>query len=536
MPDQYLAIKKSELAAGKPLKEAERIAAATWNKSHPGHPVGRKENFAAAPSAGVAPIRPSPFDESAPKELKGLYDREYKNHSRSDLSHEEIHRRALRMTQHAGWYKGNKGWKRILPDLRDKVAIREAVRQPDGKYFIDGVYVFYPNAVKGEGLPYSESDIERMIENTNRSILSGSQKPGLTEGHAVPEHHLLGKQIDAHGFGVNWRKDPKGRKGWAMCSLIDVEPEYVQRMKDRKLTGLSAGIAKDSNGLNRRFGHVALLGGASQALSHLPTHEIFSGGSMFFSADTETFPKGRSTMKRLTPKQRECYSAMHTAFEAYAAAEKCNELGEPGAESKMDEAYGAFTSAHSNFMGEINPSSPQELAGGPGAAPDEMGMQQPEPAPQPSGASPEFSADPAAAFAALQDEVKSQQAKFESLQKAHYALIGRQAKQNFDSTVDTLRREGRQLPGNLDALFTSCMDNKNPSKALTTLIESLRSLPPKQTPATAGVEFAAGGNNAVPGRPFPAKTVAKTATVSSIQGLSPEEATFASIGEAISAM
>ena len=35
MPAKYEAIKKSELKSGKPLKEAEKIAAATFNKQRP---------------------------------------------------------------------------------------------------------------------------------------------------------------------------------------------------------------------------------------------------------------------------------------------------------------------------------------------------------------------------------------------------------------------------------------------------------------------------------------------------------------------
>jgi hypothetical protein len=39
MPAQYLAIKASLKKSGKSDKEAKRIAAATYNKQHPGHPM-----------------------------------------------------------------------------------------------------------------------------------------------------------------------------------------------------------------------------------------------------------------------------------------------------------------------------------------------------------------------------------------------------------------------------------------------------------------------------------------------------------------
>ena len=39
MPKQYEEIKKALLRAGKSLREAKRIAAATYNKKHPNSPV-----------------------------------------------------------------------------------------------------------------------------------------------------------------------------------------------------------------------------------------------------------------------------------------------------------------------------------------------------------------------------------------------------------------------------------------------------------------------------------------------------------------
>lgn len=39
MPKQYEAIRDSLIQEGKSEKEAKRIAAATYNKRHPGHPM-----------------------------------------------------------------------------------------------------------------------------------------------------------------------------------------------------------------------------------------------------------------------------------------------------------------------------------------------------------------------------------------------------------------------------------------------------------------------------------------------------------------
>lgn len=43
MPKQYEHIRDRLINQGVSAKEAKRIAAATWNKHHPSHPVGRHE-------------------------------------------------------------------------------------------------------------------------------------------------------------------------------------------------------------------------------------------------------------------------------------------------------------------------------------------------------------------------------------------------------------------------------------------------------------------------------------------------------------
>ena len=46
MPAQYEAIRDHLMQQGKSKKEAQRIAAATYNKRHPGHPMsGLKEHL-----------------------------------------------------------------------------------------------------------------------------------------------------------------------------------------------------------------------------------------------------------------------------------------------------------------------------------------------------------------------------------------------------------------------------------------------------------------------------------------------------------
>jgi hypothetical protein len=58
MPKQYEDIKNSELKSGKPLKEAERIGAATYNKQHPGNPMGPDREPTDDSSTEAAPSMP----------------------------------------------------------------------------------------------------------------------------------------------------------------------------------------------------------------------------------------------------------------------------------------------------------------------------------------------------------------------------------------------------------------------------------------------------------------------------------------------
>lgn len=57
MPAQYEAIRDSLLKKGTDLKEAKRIAAATYNKTHKKNPVTR----ATPAKEGKKPLRTNPF-------------------------------------------------------------------------------------------------------------------------------------------------------------------------------------------------------------------------------------------------------------------------------------------------------------------------------------------------------------------------------------------------------------------------------------------------------------------------------------------
>jgi len=43
MPEGYIKIRDRLIHQGRPVKEAQRKAAAIWNKYHPDNPVGRHE-------------------------------------------------------------------------------------------------------------------------------------------------------------------------------------------------------------------------------------------------------------------------------------------------------------------------------------------------------------------------------------------------------------------------------------------------------------------------------------------------------------
>lgn len=465
------------------------------------------------------------FDASAPPALTAMYHGELSRHMDAGRTRDEAHARAIRAIQNAGWYKSQNGWKQVHPDLRDKVNVSEAVKQPDGTYFIEGVPVFYPNAVKGTKHPFDAAKIKQIVANTNASIHSGSTPPGIIEGHPNPIDEAMQKQREPHGFAVNWRVDPGS--GHTVCDFSRVHPDFVKRLQDKKLPGLSVGFAKDTDELNRRFGHVALLGGTSQALSYLPATDYYSvsGNYLLFSADTEIFLKGKSTMR--TQKQKDCFAALTQAHNAFDAAEMSASLGEPNADSKMGEAKEAMKMAHCNYadaMAETDmPAGPagnqvQDNECAPtvsnGAA---MGTYGDVPmAKQPTGASvspakpvvgagsmtnSDFAAtidgidyfnDAGSMFEALKERLKAQDAQIEELKASRNAvetynkgLQAERAWNQFSAEIDTLRKGGTPVPSAeiVREQFSACAESADPKKALAFQIKLYRSLPKTVTPA-----------------------------------------------------
>lgn len=442
-----------------------------------------------------------PFDPTAPKAARAVYLTAFNKHKHRGQA--EAHKRGVRAVQISGWFKTNKGWQQLHPDLSEKVEVREAILQPDGTYVIQDVPVFYPNSVKGKKLPFDADENRRMIRNTNASIATGAQKPGIIEGHPHPDAAMIGTQLDANGFGVNWREYKK--PGWAMCDLIDVKPHMVLRLQDHKLTGLSAGLAMDAGGLNKRFGHVAMLGGTAQALSSLPSIDVYSSSALYFSAE-----QPRITMSKMSPGCKAKMAAFQAATAAYEAAEASEMTGEPGFESKMADAYQSVTAAYAAMNDEMmgNPgNNPVVSEGGPpadqmgpegtGAVSEAMGpatgvTEMPEEG-EYSEPTVDFVSEPEEYLRQLNDNARKSDARSRKLaaivnlqQVKLRDADNRQRFAIFSAQVETLRREGRPLPAKeaVKADYDLLYQSANPEQALTSRLAFYRSIPAAQTPAT----------------------------------------------------
>lgn len=524
---------------------------------------------------------PFVFDSSAPAAAHKIYDKAVATAKAAGMPPDKAHAKAVRMTQLAGWRKGQKGWKKVHPDIREKVNISHAVQQPDGRYMIENVPVFYPNAVK-KGLSFTAEDIREMIANTNRGIANGGQKPGLIEGHTNVFQQAAGVQPDVHGAGVNW-KEHKTKPGWAVCDLVDVEPEYVTRLQTNRLTGLSALIANDADGTNKRFGHVALLGGSPQALTHLPATEVFgASGQIAFSADTHDFLHKRTIMpgKELSEKAKAAFGALSQAYEAYGAAEASLKAGEPEAEKKMESAYAGYSKAYAAFSKETGeefpPPTPSEelpkehgepeLQNEPVFENAEMGSterahvgKEGEPVCQEgdtesesdtaigTSPAPEFSADglpnqaafeadPAGAFTRVVGVVERLTAANKRYETQLNIEKGKRARAAYDAEIETLRKGGRTIPKEMaDHSFNLCFSAAEPEKAIKATLAVFAKLPAAQTPATTGAMFSA--NEA-------ARNVAKKAPLTKTEirralgptaNLSESDLAYAALGAAMGA-
>lgn len=477
------------------------------------------------------------FGADAPEELTKTYLSEYRKHLAKGMNDRDARLRAIRHTEHAGWLKGRDGWKQRAPDMRGKINVTEGVEQPDGTFFVPGVPVFYANAVKGADNSYAKDDIDQVLDNTVDAMKHGF-KPVLLEGHPDDTQKARGYQLPPQGYPINFRKN---KDGVVECDLKKVKPGYMKRLREETLPSLSVGYAMDRHGLGKVIAHVAGLGGTAPALRYLKPTEYFSvsGNYLCFSADTENFPKGRTSM--LSKKHEDNFASMYSAFEACQAAKKAKEVGQPDADARIKEAdkmYKACAKAHFDAMsdmgdtagggdmagmGAVGTAAPMDTATAPmppvdSGAEDTTGAYDAEenmdnqgiiPAQMPMGsATPAFStiddiknyfsdtsaeANPALAFNALCDVVKQRDQVIDQLRANNNAFMLKQRAdknrlrcQNFQSEVVELRRSGRILPDDktLTEQRDACFEAKDPDRALDLVIRGYKAQAGRQTPAT----------------------------------------------------
>lgn len=258
------------------------------------------------------------FDlSSAPAEVAELYASELAGAMRSDgMDSKTADTYAMQQVGNAGWYQTGGGWKRLGPDVREKVNMRRAELQPNGTYLIRDVDVFYANdlgrTADGKKVEYTADDVKAHISRTNESIASGGQRPALCISHPHPLNKVGGVAIMANGGGVNFRQSPR-RADMARCDLVDVTADFVQKCRNREITGLSAGCLEDG-----RFGHIAALGAESQRLPELPQMMVYSDeNTIFFSAEPmkgSDMPLPTNPTKKIGPSA--IFTAIATAYSA----------------------------------------------------------------------------------------------------------------------------------------------------------------------------------------------------------------------------
>jgi hypothetical protein len=243
----------------------------------------------------------------------------------SGMATDDANEYAWRQVHLAGWYESPAGWAKLTDDLRDKVNIRKAVKQKDGKHAIYDVDVFYPNAVKGRA--YTPEEIDSITTNTNGAINAGGQPAQIADGHPNPNS---GESPKSYGRVVNWRPSPRGN-GWVRSDFIDIDDDFYSEKMAKRQVGLSVGLYSDHAGTNKRFGHVAVLGADSQALSHLPALEVYQSDCVFFAAETPV--DGDNIMDEMD----DMYAAMKSLVGCYEACKMAKDAKEPTYAAKMDE-------------------------------------------------------------------------------------------------------------------------------------------------------------------------------------------------------
>lgn len=253
----------------------------------------------------------------------------------------------------AGYYKLSSGWHQIREDVRGKISIEPAIRQPDGTYVVENVQIFYPNAVKrakkkdgteGDLVVFTADKIQRIIATTNAYIASGGHEPSILVGHPGSN------ETYAAGRSVKFRIID----GRPYCTITHLAAEAARQWAAKGLMSVSAAFTSDVDDLNCRIAHVAILGSSSPALSHLKRTDIFMDYQAEVQSESKDYVLAYSaeepvifrspTMSKETEraeKRRKCFSALDAAYAA-------KEAGEPGHEKKVAEAYAAMKAEFSD--------------------------------------------------------------------------------------------------------------------------------------------------------------------------------------------
>ena len=421
---------------------------------------------------------------------------------------------AQRKLRQAGWYKAGEGWRQLGPDVRDKVNLRQAVPQPDGKFLISDVDVFYPNATKGADQQFTVDRNRRIIDNTNRNMAAGGPPPALTKGH--PDFRMnraVGVQVPSMGTPINFRESPKG-EGWIRADLTAVDAGLVEEWKAGKFIGLSAGFVADASDTNNRIGHVAVLGAEAQGLAQLPRTEVFSSDCVCFAADAAMFPNVKETpMKQHYAAFSKCHGAMQAAYAAM-------EAGEPGAAEKVKQAHETYSAARRAFADEAgaNPDADadvkliKEVLAEEGVKPaaETAPVAAAEPV-KPEGKEDEMPKETEAKFSAMQTELtglKSQLDQSDAERKELRLIValqeGEKRLANFSAYLHGLEEKGHQFSAEIE-VDTFKMFADNP-KALELQTKRLEATPVKaRIPAGNGPTFGAGGMDPIGGEPTDAQ-------------------------------
>ncbi len=178
---------------------------------------------------------------------------------------------AFRHLNLAGYYKSDSGWKQMGPDRRKTVQIRRAVEQPDGTFTIENLLAFCPVEVtrNGKTARYDENRVRRAVENTNRHIENGGQRPPLNVGHKVGAPQTA-KAASTAAFRIH----PDGMVG---LNVLELNRETKNAWARGEFEGLSVTILPDVEDPSLdRIAEVALLGSEVQAIGSLPAAHIFS--------------------------------------------------------------------------------------------------------------------------------------------------------------------------------------------------------------------------------------------------------------------